>query len=373
MAGARSLVIKRAKHAKRERDGCPLPETVCGLRDRSRKQLDPKPPSGGTRPSPWPCVRCLSPYAIQAANGWTSRLLLLVVYLQQDLKSPWKSPHLLEMRPIVERALAEDLGAGDVTSEATVAEGARARARIVQKEPGVAFGFELVGEAFRQCGVEDVDNLVVEGQWRDGVPADVVLATGSARGLLAAERTALNFLGHLSGIATLTARYVEAVAGTGARILDTRKTTPGLRALEKAAVAAGGGVNHRMGLYDAILIKENHIALAGSVAKAIHAARSAQPGLPVEIECRSVLESGYALGTGADRLLLDNMSPDELREAVAQRDAECGPDGPQLEASGGVTLETARTIAETGVDFISVGALTHSAPVLDFSMLIASD
>jgi len=274
------------------------------------------------------------------------------------------------MRAIVERALAEDLGAGDVTSEATVPEGARARARIVQKEPGVAFGFELVGEAFRQCGVEDVDNLVVEGQWRDGVPVDVVLASGPAPGLLAAERTALNFLGHLSGIATLTARYVEAVDGTGARILDTRKTTPGLRALEKAAVAAGGGVNHRMGLYDAILIKENHIALAGSVARAIHGARSAQPGLPVEIECRDVEEAAYALGAGADRLLLDNMAPEQLREAVGLRNAERGPDGPALEASGGVSLETVRGIAETGVEYISIGALTHSAPTLDFSLLL---
>jgi nicotinate-nucleotide pyrophosphorylase (carboxylating) len=260
-----------------------------------------------------------------------------------------------------------------VTSEATVPEGARGRARIVQKQPGVVFGLAVVAETMRQCGVEDVDNLVVEGQWRDEVPADVVLASGPAAALLAAERTALNFLGHLSGIATLTARFVEAVAGTGTRILDTRKTTPGLRALEKAAVAAGGGQNHRMGLYDAILIKENHIALAGNLAKAVLATRSAQPGLPVEVECRSVLESGYALGTGADRLLLDNMSPEELREAVAMRDSERGPDGPQLEASGGVTLETVRAIAETGVDYISIGALTHSAPVLDFSLLLDAD
>ena len=274
------------------------------------------------------------------------------------------------MGSIVERALAEDLGGGDVTSEATVPESARARARIAQKQAGVVFGLDVVAEAMRQCGVEDVDKLVVEGQWRDGVPAEVLLASGSARGLLAAERTALNFLGHLSGIATLTARFVEAVAGTGARILDTRKTTPGLRALEKAAVAAGGGQNHRMGLYDAILIKENHIALAGGVAKAIHAARTAQPEMPLEIECRDVEEVAYALGAGADRLLLDNMSPAELREAVALRDTERGADGSPLEASGGVSLETVREIAETGVDFISAGALTHSAPTLDFTMLV---
>lgn len=273
-------------------------------------------------------------------------------------------------RELVTRALAEDLGSGDVTSAATVPVDARARARIVQKEAGVVFGFAAVAETMGQCGVEDVDKLVVEGQWREGVPAEVLFASGSAWGLLAAERTALNFLGHLSGIATLTARYVEAVAGTGARILDTRKTTPGLRELEKAAAAAGGGQNHRMGLYDAILIKENHIALAGGVAKAIHAARTAQPEMPLEIECRDVEEVAYALGAGADRLLLDNMAPTELREAVVLRDAERGPDGPKLEASGGVSLKTVREIAETGADFISVGALTHSAPTLDFSMLV---
>ena len=165
---------------------------------------------------------------------------------------------------LVARALAEDVGSGDVTSEATVPEEARGRARVVQKEPGVVYGLEVVAETMRQCGVEDVDDLVVEGQWREEVPAEVLLASGPARALLAAERTALNFLGHLSGVATLTARFAEAVAGTGAAILDTRKTTPGLRELEKAAVLAGGGRNHRMGLYDATLIKENHIAIAGS-------------------------------------------------------------------------------------------------------------
>src|SRR6476619_4162278 len=183
------------------------------------------------------------------------------------------------LEEIVARALAEDVGAGDVTSEATVPADARARARIVQKQPGVVYGLGVVAETMRQCGVEDVDNLVVEGQWRDEVPADVLIASGPAAALLTAERTALNFLGHLSGVATLTARFVEAAAGTGVAILDTRKTTPGLRALEKAAVAAGGGRNHRMGLYDAILITETHIATAGSLAKAVHAARSLHPDL----------------------------------------------------------------------------------------------
>jgi nicotinate-nucleotide pyrophosphorylase (carboxylating) len=276
----------------------------------------------------------------------------------------------ISLTDLVARALAEDVGTGDVTSEATVPEGAQGRARIVQKQAGVVFGLDIVEEVMRQCGVEHVDKLVVEGQWREEVPAEVALATGPAWALLAAERTALNFLGQLSGVATLTARYVEAVAGTGAGILDTRKTTPGMRGLEKAAVVAGGGRNHRMGLYDAILVKENHIALAGGVAKAVHSARTARPDLPVEIECRDLEEVAYALGVGADRLLLDNMDTETLRKAVELRDTSGGAKPPSLEASGGVSLETVRSIAETGIDFISIGALTHSAPTLDFSLLL---
>ncbi len=276
-----------------------------------------------------------------------------------------------EIEELVASALAEDVGAGDITSEATVPEDARGRARIVQKQPGVVYGLAVVAEAMRRCGVEDVDNLVVEGHWREDVPAEVLVASGSARGLLAAERTAINFLGHLSGVATLTARYAEAVVGTGTTILDTRKTTPGLRHLEKAAVAAGGGINHRMGLYDAILIKENHIAAAGGLAKAVYAARSAQPEMAIEVEVRNLDEAAYALGMGVDRLLLDNMSPDLIREAVTLRDQNAGgADGVSLEASGGVTLDNVREIAETGVEFISIGALTHSAATLDFSMLL---
>jgi len=275
-----------------------------------------------------------------------------------------------EVEELVARALAEDLGEGDVTAEATVPEDTQARARIVQKERGVVFGLALVSETMRQCGVEHLDNLVVEGQWREEVPAEVMLASGPARALLAAERTAINFLGHLSGVATITARYAEAVVGTGATILDTRKTTPGLRRLEKAAVAAAGGLNHRMGLYDAILIKENHIAAAGGLAKAVHAARTAQPEMAIEVEVRNLDEAAYALGTGVDRLLLDNMSPQSMTEAVALRDQTAGEAGVSLEASGGVTLQNVREIAETGVEFISIGALTHSAPTLDFSMLL---
>ncbi len=278
--------------------------------------------------------------------------------------------HAEPQRETVRRALAEDIGEGDVTTVATVPADARARARIVQKAPGVVFGLDLVEEAMRQGGAEHVDKLVVEGQWREQVPAEVALVSGPAAAILLAERTALNFLGHLSGVATLTARFVEAVSGTGARILDTRKTTPGLRALEKAAVAAGGGVNHRMGLDDAILIKENHIALAGGVARAVHAVRRQRPDLPIEIECGDLEEVAYALGVGAERLLLDNMDVATLREAVRLRDQNAGTEPVTLEASGGISLDTVRAVAETGVDFISVGALTHSAPTLDFSLLL---
>ena len=193
----------------------------------------------------------------------------------------------------------------------------------------------------------------------------MLLARGRARALLTAERTALNFLAHLSGIATATARAVAAVQGTGARILDTRKTTPGLRALEKAAVRAGGGVNHRAGLYDAILIKENHAELAGGVGEAVRRAREASPELPLEVECRSESEIDEALEAGATRLLLDNFTPEALRAAVARVGGRA-----ELEASGGITLANLRDYAEAGVDFISLGALTHSAPALDLSLIL---
>jgi nicotinate-nucleotide pyrophosphorylase (carboxylating) len=273
-----------------------------------------------------------------------------------------------DTRELVARALLEDLGPGDVTSEAVVPEDTRGRATITQKASGVVFGLEVAGEVFRQTGAGELEAIAAEGEWRDEVPTPVARAGGSARGLLAAERTALNLLCHLSGVATLTARFVREVEGTDARILDTRKTTPGLRALEKAAVAAGGGTNHRMGLFDAILIKENHAALAGGVGEAVRRAGEAQPELPIEVECRNLDEVRQGAEAGADRLLLDNMSPEELREAVA---AARDSNGPELEASGGVTLETVAEIAATGVDFVSVGALTHSAPALDLSMTLA--
>ena len=271
-----------------------------------------------------------------------------------------------DTRELVARALLEDLGPGDVTAEAVVPEDAAGRATIAQKAPGVLFGIDVAAEVFRQAGAGGLEAVAAESEWRDDVPAEVARAEGPARALLAAERTALNLLGHLSGIATLTARFVRAVEGSGATFLDTRKTTPGLRALEKAAVAAGGGTNHRMGLYDAILIKENHVALAGRLDRAVSEAKAT--GMPVEVECRGLDEAETALAAGADRLLLDNMSPDQLRRAVELRD-EAGSDA-TLEASGGIGLETVREVAETGVELISVGALTHSAPALDVSMLI---
>ncbi|HVT00114.1 MAG TPA: carboxylating nicotinate-nucleotide diphosphorylase [Solirubrobacterales bacterium] len=277
------------------------------------------------------------------------------------------------MHDVVARALAEDLGEGDVTGEATVPAAATATARVVQKAPGVVFGLDLVVETMAQTGVEEADTLAAEGEWRQDVPAEVLIARGTARSILAAERTALNFLAHLSGVATLTARYVEAIAGTDAKILDTRKTTPGLRRLEKAAVAAGGGTNHRMGLFDAFLIKENHVAAAGGIPKAVEAARRAHPELPIEVEVRDLDETAAALAAGADQLLLDNMDSPTTRAAVELRDAHSPTGKPTLEASGGVNLQTVRIVAETGVDFVSVGALTHSAPALDFSLLLSAD
>jgi nicotinate-nucleotide pyrophosphorylase (carboxylating) len=270
-------------------------------------------------------------------------------------------------RELVARALLEDLGSGDVTAEAVVPEDATGRATITQKEPGVLFGLDTAAEVFRQTEAGDLEPQSGESDWHDDVPVTVATVAGPARALLAAERTALNFLCHLSGVATLTARFVDRVELTGAQVLDTRKTIPGLRALEKAAVAAGGGTNHRMGLYDAILIKENHAAIAGGVGEAVMKARAAKPDLPVEVECRDLDEMREAMDAGADRLLLDNMDTIELREAVSVRGSA---ERPELEASGGVTLVNVREIAETGVDYVSVGALTHSAPALDLSMII---
>jgi nicotinate-nucleotide pyrophosphorylase (carboxylating) len=266
----------------------------------------------------------------------------------------------------VRRALREDIGEGDLTTAATVPAEARARALMEQKAPGIAFGFEVVSATFEALDREVVvEPLVTEGRWREG--GGLLRLEGPAGAILTGERTALNFLGRLSGIATMTARFVREVEGTGARILDTRKTTPGLRALEKAAVAAGGGTNHRRGLYDAILIKENHAAIAGGIGAAVSKALAAQAGSSVglEVECRDLEEVDEALAAGAERILLDNFSISGLRRAVEHVSGRA-----RLEASGGVTLETVREIAATGVDFVSVGALTHSAPALDLSLTL---
>jgi nicotinate-nucleotide pyrophosphorylase (carboxylating) len=269
-----------------------------------------------------------------------------------------------EVTELVARALAEDVGTGDVTTRATVPAEARARALITQKAPGVVYGLEVAAATFRALDPEiAIEPLVEEGKWREGGP--VLRLEGSARAILTGERTALNFLQRLSGIATLTARCVRSIEGTEARILDTRKTTPGLRLLEKAAVAAGGGTNHRIGLSDAALIKENHAAIAGGVAEAVRRVREAAPNIPLEVECRNLGEVDQALGAGAGRILLDNMDPGELRAAVEHVAGRA-----ELEASGGVTLDALPEIARTGVHFISVGALTHSAPALDLSLIL---
>jgi nicotinate-nucleotide pyrophosphorylase (carboxylating) len=269
------------------------------------------------------------------------------------------------MLDVIDRALREDLGDGDLTTAVVVPDGSRARARIEQKAPGVPAGLRVTEKVFERVDPELRWHAHArEGEWREGgLLAEVA---GRAASILAAERVALNFLGRLSGIATTTARYVEAVKGSGAQVLDTRKTTPGLRALEKDAVRAGGGVSHRSGLYDAILVMENHAALAGGVAEAARRALAAAPaGVLVEVECATLDEVSAALEAGVRRLLLDNMPPEELRRAVELADGRA-----ELEASGGITLDTIRSVAETGVHYISIGALTHSAPALDVSLLL---
>jgi nicotinate-nucleotide pyrophosphorylase (carboxylating) len=269
------------------------------------------------------------------------------------------------MTDVIDTALAEDIGEGDLTSGAVVPEGAQAKARISQKAPGVIAGLRTAQAVFERVDPDfEFEMHCPEGKWREaGAVAEI---SGSAASILTAERVALNFLGHLSGVATLTARYVRAVKGTEARILDTRKTMPGLRALEKDAVRRGGGVNHRTGLYDGILVKENHAKLAGGVGEAARRAlAAAAEGVLVEVECATLDEVREALDAGTGRILLDNMSTGELREAV-----ELAGGRAELEASGGITLDTVREVAETGVDYISVGALTHSAPALDLSLLL---
>jgi nicotinate-nucleotide pyrophosphorylase (carboxylating) len=273
-----------------------------------------------------------------------------------------------EALSLIDAALAEDVGPGDFTTLWTVPADRRAEARIVAKAPGVIAGSEVAVEVFRRVD----PSLVVEVVAGDGTavaPGGLAMRiSGPAASILTAERTALNFLQQLSGVATMTRRYVDAIAGTRARVIDTRKTTPGMRLLEKAAVVAGGGANHRVGLHDMVMIKDNHIAAAGGITAAVAAVRARNElGLRVEVETTSLDEVREALAAGVDRVMLDNMTPELMRQAVAL--VRAGGDGrPETEASGGITLDTIRGYAETGVDFISVGALTHSAPALDLSL-----
>jgi nicotinate-nucleotide pyrophosphorylase (carboxylating) len=286
--------------------------------------------------------------------------------MRDDLLAPGAFLSLFAVDKAVREAFAEDLGrAGDITSAATIPAGKQAKAKLVARKSGVIAGLACAAEAFSQLDPKIFFNAKI----RDGAKVSVkdVLAeiSGDAKAILSAERVALNFLGHLSGVATLTAAYAEKIKHTRAKIIDTRKTIPGLRALEKYAVRCGGGVNHRMGLDDAVLIKDNHIAVAGGIAQVLKAARAAVGHLvKIEIEVdtldqlKEVLQSG-----GADVVMLDNMDPAAMKRAVEMNAGKL-----VLEASGGVSLDTVAKIAESGVDVISVGALTHSAPVLDIAL-----
>jgi nicotinate-nucleotide pyrophosphorylase (carboxylating) len=270
---------------------------------------------------------------------------------------------------LIGMALDEDLGGGDVTTHYFTPAGRRARAFVVARQDGVVSGVDIAARVFARVDAGlDVEVLIPDGS-RVGKGALVMKIEGEAASILTAERTALNFLQHLSGVASLTACYVEAIKGTGARILDTRKTTPGYRLLEKRAVLHGGGTNHRMGLYDRAMVKDNHLVAEGGIAalqSAIHRIKNDRPELEVELEADRLDQVREFLQLdGVDHILLDNMEHAELREAVAARGARARP---VLEASGGVTLDTVRDIAATGVDFISVGAITHSAPALDIGM-----
>jgi nicotinate-nucleotide pyrophosphorylase (carboxylating) len=270
-----------------------------------------------------------------------------------------------ETHTLVAAALEEDDTKHDITTAATVVSDRRARCRLVARQPGVIAGLPLAREAFEQLDKAVTVRIDHDDGSRVGRDTPVMFLSGHARGLLSAERVALNFVQHLSGIASLTARYVDAVAGTRAHILDTRKTIPGLRRLQKYAVRAGGGLNHRMDLSSGVLIKDNHLAAVdGDIRIAVQRARQVGPaGIKVEVECDTLDQVKTAIDAGADVIMLDNMSLVELREAVKLVDGSA-----VTEASGGVTLDTVRRIAETGVDWISVGALTHSAPALDLAL-----
>ena len=276
---------------------------------------------------------------------------------------------LPSLREIVRRALDEDIGAGDITTLTTVPAGSQLTAVIVAKEAGVFAGLSVVQEVYRQIGsLTSVKPKLREGE-RFTSGATLFEITGSARAILIGERVALNFLQRMCGIATLTSQFVERVAVTKARIVDTRKTTPGLRVLEKNAVSIGGGHNHRMGLYDAVMIKDNHISASGGIKNAVFGARKSIPHtMTITVECDTLDQVDEALSAGADILLLDNMDLDTLKQAVSRCKGRA-----IVEASGGVNLDTVAEIANTGVDIISIGALTHSARAIDISLDIVSN
>jgi len=273
-----------------------------------------------------------------------------------------------KIRHLIECSLSEDIGKGDLTSEALIGQDLKAQGIIVAKEEGVIAGLEIAKTVFHHLD----PNLVFESSFKDGNRVmrgeEVATLKGRVKSILSGERTALNFLQRLSGIATLTSKYVEKIKDTEAKILDTRKTTPGLRTLEKYAVKMGGGGNHRMGLFDMILIKDNHIKAVGNISKAIQKAIAKYPNERIEVETKNLDEVAEAVNSGADWIMLDNMSIEETKKAV--KVIRSSPRKIKIETSGRIDLNNVREVALTGVDFISVGALTHSAPALDFSLLL---
>ncbi|MHB8086640.1 MAG: carboxylating nicotinate-nucleotide diphosphorylase [Anaerolineaceae bacterium] len=269
------------------------------------------------------------------------------------------SPNMLRT---IQQALAEDIGSGDVTANAIILINEKLKGHIIAKQDGIISGLLVAQAVYLVCNAEIECILTAEEGQHVSKGQELMLLAGSARSLLTAERTALNFMGRMSGISTLTRRYVDAVKDTSAKILDTRKTVPGLREFDKLAVKLGGGTNHRIGLYDMILIKDNHIDFAGSIEKAVQSARAAKSGLEIEVEARTLADVASALDLGVERILLDNMSCDKMRQAVEMNQGRA-----KLEASGNITLENVHDAAQTGVDFISIGALTHSVLVFDVS------
>jgi nicotinate-nucleotide pyrophosphorylase (carboxylating) len=309
-------------------------------------------------------IPALTPASVRAAAAANDSVPLLSEQIAGRLRAAGLDPPAVAVLALA--ALSEDLAGGiDVTTAATVPAAAVGQAAVVARAAGVVAGLPVADAVFWLASPGDP--VLCTERVADGdvvAPGQAVLTvTGPISGLLTAERTALNLLCHLSGVATLTRRWVDEVAGTGAQVRDTRKTTPGLRTLEKYAVRCGGGVNHRMSLSDAALIKDNHVAAAGSVSAAFAAVRARAPELPLEVECDTLDQVAEALAAGADLILLDNFTVPEMADAVRLADGRA-----LLEASGGLTLGRARAVAETGVDYLAVGALTHSAPALDFGL-----